>query len=161
MNVTQLRKEECVIGGTTFYFSQMSPMIGIRIAEKIKHEFNEVTTTDTFMSIFGLIKKEGVDSDDLQGVSLTKALMSLRPVFVEKLMVTMFTYVQYQNEKTTRQTLEGSEDQAFNELGIMAIYKVLAQSLVVNFYDFFTELLSLLFQRAEEEAVEGNEAIGL
>ena len=144
-----LAQEQLIVDRTTFKFTRLTAIPAFDVLEKIRHE---VGMTVDFPGLLeaaevpeGLSEEEQGNYMQAQGVlTLLEQVMRLRPQFVKELRGTMFRMVFFTNDNTSGQTLAGSEDMAFEGMEVNIIYKVLIQSLVVNFRPFFLELLQIL-----------------
>ena len=140
IQVAELLKRELTIGDTLFRFAELSAWEAYPMLERIRHEI-----AHTEASIRG--DQLGTDGTDgtAEATALFKMVMGARPQFVRELQADLFRTVTYRNASAqTLQPLSGSEEQAFQNLGISAIYRVLAQAVMINFHPFFQDLASLL-----------------
>ena len=130
------------IGETRFFFRKMSAMQAFPVAEMIRHELKNIMKD---------LNLEESDPDSFASEIKTalQVVLGARPAFVETLRHRLFGYIDYMNAKTTRQCLAGSEDQAFSNLKLIAVYEVLVHALKVNFWDFFEEVQSKVSDLAE------------
>ena len=124
------------ISGTRFFFSKMRAMQAFPVVEKIRFGLGKLDALDSLKAMD--FSTDDVTVEDF--VVFAKVILGIEPKLVEEIRVTLFQHVHYQNKSTSKQVLAGSEDQAFQDCGIDAIYEVLIRSLVVNFYDFFVDI---------------------
>ncbi len=137
IQVAELLKRELTIGATLFRFAELSAWEAYPMLERIRHEIANTEAS---------IRADQLGTDGTaEAAALFKMVMGARPQFVRELQADLFRTVTYRNASAqTLQPLSGSEEQAFQNLGISAIYRVLAQTIMINFHPFFQDLASLL-----------------
>lgn len=138
-SLQELTKEVWNHGGTTYTFRKLNAIDGWRIMDRIRKAISEATPSE-------------IDSNDPLTI-FVKTIMGLDSDFVDALRIEMFKYVNYSrdNKSDTPVPLAGHEAEAFMDSSFDAIYNVLVRSLVLNFFEGCSQILSLLFQEVEEE----------
>ncbi len=145
IQVAELLKRELSIGDTLFRFAELSAWEAYPMLERIRYEISHSEAS---------IRADQLGTDGTAEVTaLFKMVLGARPQFVREIQGDLFRTVTYRNASAqTLQPLSGAEEQAFQTLGISAIYRVLAQAIMINFHPFFQDLASLL--APDQEATE-------
>lgn len=124
------------VAGTKFDVSKMPPMVGFRLAERIRVNL-----------VFVSNKLDAGDGSEAGNATLfIKSILGLDPDFIQGLMDRLFEHVQYSGGESGVEKgwakLKGLEDSAFQNFEIIQIYEVLARALYVNFSGSFSGILS-------------------
>ena len=134
--VGSFKEAKFSIGETTFNIAKLPPMAGFSLVEEIR--VNLVLASD---------RLDSGDGTESKNVTLfIKSILGLDPIFIQKLMDTLFEYVEYSGgvsgvEKGWAK-LKGLEDSAFQNFEVIQIYEVLSRALCVNFSGSFSGMIS-------------------
>lgn len=127
---------EFSVGDIKFNISKIPPMAGFRLAEDIR--VNLVFASDKFDA--------GDGTESHSATLFIKSILGLDPAFIQKLMNSLFEYVEYSGGDSGVEKgwakLKGLEDSAFQNFEVIQIYEVLVRALYVNFSGSFSGMLS-------------------
>ena len=143
---------ELTIRDTTFYFHQMPTLEGFDLLETLREKLQlqiPANTVNDLVAYSG--RPNGAQMSDMALVVLPALtdiigkVLALDAVFVRQVRQALFKHVYFANQPgASRQVLLGAEATAFEKLSPAAIYRVLAQALVVNFTESWEYLASSL-----------------
>ena len=134
--VSSFKDVKFSVGNTKFNIAKLPPMAGFRLVEEIR--VNLVSASD---------KLDSGDGTEAKNATLfIKSIMGLSPIFIQKLMDSLFEYVEYSGVDSGVEKgwakLKGLEDSAFQNFEVIQIYEVLVRALYVNFSGSFSGMTS-------------------
>ena len=140
-------EETLEIQNTNFYFQKLNAIPAFDVLESVRHEVGMTIDMEDFTGVVDVPDNlTGEERDKYLNMKATlnivEQVLKLSPEFVKDLRRKMFKTINFTNEfaKTPQQLTESVLDMAFAGLGPTAIYRVLFQSLFINFYPFFQEI---------------------
>ncbi len=126
---------EFTIGDVSFRINKLNALKGFKLFESIRKQVASSLN----------VEESGSPTKDF-----VKAMLSLEPVYIEKLRCEIFNHIDFiGNNAETYTKLKGAEDMAFQNLEPIHIYEVLGRALTVNFTESVLGLVSK-FQSPKE-----------
>ena len=140
-NTGDWTSEEWERKGTRFTIRKLLPMPAFTTLEIVRVSIGAKLADVDFSSM-----QIDPDSNNIEAFQQLITLIMQTPIkVVAELQRRLFAEVYYQNAlATTPRKVAGNEGEAFNGLSPVDIYQLTARCFMVNFFDCFSELMSLL-----------------
>ena len=151
--IGSLDEREFTISETRFIIEKLPALEGWHCLETIRAELGSIGLDQIIVTIreqqtaMGRGKTEDAatrEQEVIAAVILVLGKLGVR--FIDELRKTFFARIRFASPSTTVQPLAGAEVMAFNGLEPISIYEVLVRSLVVNFFDSFQLIDTLVPQ---------------